>query len=93
MLHTYNTHNMSKTCITWTQNVFRYHKVKINKAKGRLSEKIVAILFEVIAFTILSQFNIFWISATNMGMVFMGLREDVHPYVVGGSQTINNSKT
>jgi len=45
MLHTLNTHNTSKTCITWTQNVFRYHKVKTNGAKGRLWEKIAAVLF------------------------------------------------
>jgi hypothetical protein len=30
--------------------VFRYHKVKINGAKGRLSEKIIAIFFELLAF-------------------------------------------
>ncbi len=49
-------------------------------------KKIVAILFELIAFTIFGQFNIFHIGATNMGMVFMGLKEDVHPYAMGGSQ-------
>jgi len=47
------------TCTTWTQNVFRYHKVKINGVEGRLSEKIVTIFFELIAFAILGQFNIF----------------------------------
>ncbi len=85
MLHTFNTRNMSKTWTTWTQNVFRYHKVKINGAKGRLSEKIIAIFFEVLAFIISGWFNIFHIGATNMGMVFMGLNEDVHPYTMGGS--------
>jgi hypothetical protein len=28
MLHALNTHNMSKICITWTQNMIKYHKVK-----------------------------------------------------------------
>ncbi len=28
-------HNMFKTCITWTQNVFRNHKAKTNKAKAK----------------------------------------------------------
>jgi hypothetical protein len=34
MLHTPNTHNMSKTCIPWTQNMIRCHRVKTNGAKG-----------------------------------------------------------
>jgi len=60
MLHTFNTHNMSKTCITWTQNVFRYHNVKTNGAKGRLEENIAAVLFVLTAFTFFDRFNIFW---------------------------------
>ncbi len=54
-------HDMFKTCITWTQNVFRYHKVKTNKvkAKGRLGEKITAVLFVLTAFTFFGRFNIF----------------------------------
>ncbi len=39
MLHTLNTQNMSTTCITWTQNMFRYHNVKTNGSEGRLSKK------------------------------------------------------
>jgi hypothetical protein len=35
MLHTPTTHNMLKTCITWTQNVFRNAQVEKNEAKGR----------------------------------------------------------
>jgi hypothetical protein len=62
------------------------HKVKINGAERKVSKKIVAILFELIAFTILGQFNSFQIGATNMAMVFMGLNQDVHPYTMGGSQ-------
>jgi hypothetical protein len=50
---------MSKTCITWTQNVFRYHKVKTNGAKGRLEENIAALLFVLTAFTFFDRFNIF----------------------------------
>jgi hypothetical protein len=59
MLHTHNTHIMFKAHITWTQIVFRYHKVKTNKAKGRPSKKIVEVIFVSYAFTILSQFDIF----------------------------------
>ncbi len=46
-------HNTFKTCITWTQNVFRNHKAKTNKAKakGRLGEKITAVVFVLTAFT------------------------------------------
>jgi hypothetical protein len=40
---------MSKTCITWTQNMIRYHKVKTKGAKGRLGEKIATILFVLTA--------------------------------------------
>jgi hypothetical protein len=43
MLHTPNTHNKFKTCITWTQNMFWYHKVKTKGRKGRLRETIVII--------------------------------------------------
>jgi hypothetical protein len=50
---------MSKICITWTQNVFRYHKVKTNGAKGRLEEKIAALLFVLTASTFFDRFNIF----------------------------------
>jgi len=58
MLHSPNAHNMSsKMCITWTQNVFRYHKVKTNRAKGRLREKITAVL--LYAFDFFGWFNIF----------------------------------
>jgi hypothetical protein len=41
---------MSKTGITWTQNVIRYHQVKTNGARGRLEEKIAAVIFELTAF-------------------------------------------
>jgi hypothetical protein len=34
MLHTLNTHNMSKTSITCIQNVFKCHKVKSNGVGG-----------------------------------------------------------
>jgi hypothetical protein len=57
MLHTHNTHIMFKTYITWTQNVFRYHKAKTNGAKGRLSKKIVEVNFVLYAFTILGRFD------------------------------------
>jgi hypothetical protein len=50
---------MSKTGITWTQNVFRYHKVKTNGAKGRLGKTIAAVLFELTAFNFFGKFNIF----------------------------------
>jgi hypothetical protein len=46
----------------------------------------MVVLLELIGFTILGRFNIFWIGATNMGMVFMGLDKDVHIYAMGGSQ-------
>jgi hypothetical protein len=59
MLYTLNIHNMFKTCITWTQNMFRYHKIKKMGAKGRLRGKITIIIFLLIAFTILGQSNIF----------------------------------
>jgi hypothetical protein len=54
-------HNMFKTCITWTQNVFRNHKAKTNKAKakGRLGEKFTAVVILLTAFTFFGQFNIF----------------------------------
>jgi hypothetical protein len=54
-------HNTFKTCITWTQNVFRNHKAKTNKAKakGRLGEKITAVVFVLTAFPFFGQFNIF----------------------------------
>jgi hypothetical protein len=42
MLHTLinNTHNMSKTSITWTQNVSRHHnKVKTKQSKGQTGAK------------------------------------------------------
>jgi hypothetical protein len=50
MSHTHNTHIMFKAYITWTQNVFRYHKVKTNGTKGRLSKKIVEVIFVLYAF-------------------------------------------
>jgi len=59
MLHTLNIHNMFETCITWTQNVFRYHKVKTNGTKGRLEEKIAALLFVLTALTFFDRYNIF----------------------------------
>jgi len=59
MLHAPDTHNMSKTCITWTQNVIRNCKVKTKGAKGRLGEKIAAVLFVVTAFNLIGRFNIF----------------------------------
>jgi hypothetical protein len=59
MLHTPNTHNMSKTQITWTQNMFRYHQEKTNRANGRLGEKITAVLFVLTAFNFFARFNIF----------------------------------
>jgi hypothetical protein len=52
MLHTPNTHNMSKTQ-TWTQNMFRYNQVKIIGANGRLGGKITAVLFVLTAFKFL----------------------------------------
>jgi hypothetical protein len=58
MLYIQDAHNMCKTCITWTQNVFRYQKVKTNGAKGRLGEKIIIILFVLTTFTFFGQFNI-----------------------------------
>jgi hypothetical protein len=39
MLCTPDTHNMSKTCTSWTQYMFRCHNVKTNGANGRLREK------------------------------------------------------
>ncbi len=46
LTHAPNTHNRpSNMCITCTQNMFIYHKVKINEAKGRLGEKIPTIFF------------------------------------------------
>jgi len=39
MLHTLNTQNMFTTCITWIQNMFRYHNLKTNGSEGRLSKK------------------------------------------------------
>ncbi len=59
MLHTPNTHNMSKTQITWTQNMFRCNQVKIKGANGRLGEKITPVLFVLTAFNFFAQFNIF----------------------------------
>jgi hypothetical protein len=56
MLHTPNTHNMSQTCIAWTQNVFRYHKVSTIGAKGRLREKFTALLLVLTAFNFFGQF-------------------------------------
>jgi hypothetical protein len=41
---------MCKTGITWTQNVFRYHKEKTKGAKGRLGEKIIIELFVLTTF-------------------------------------------
>jgi len=32
------------TCITWTQNMPRHDKVKINRQMGRLEEKIAGVL-------------------------------------------------
>jgi hypothetical protein len=52
-------HNMFKTCITWIENVFRNHKAKTNKAKGRLGEKITSVVFVLTAFTFFGRFNIF----------------------------------
>jgi hypothetical protein len=40
MLHTPNTNNMSKTCMTWTQNVISYHKEKSQKARGTLAHQL-----------------------------------------------------
>ncbi len=49
---TQHAHNRSSNmCITWTQNMFKYHKVKINEVNGRLGEKIATI--------ILYAFNVF----------------------------------
>jgi hypothetical protein len=49
---TQHAHNRSSNmCITWTQNMFIYHKVKINEANGWLGEKIATI--------ILYAFNVF----------------------------------
>jgi hypothetical protein len=45
MLHALNTHDMSKTRITWTQNMFGYHKVKTYMTNGRMGEKNAAVLF------------------------------------------------
>jgi len=50
---------ISKTCITWTQIVFRYQKVKTNGAKGKLRKKITTILFVLTTLTISGQFNMF----------------------------------
>jgi hypothetical protein len=60
MLHTHNTHIMCKAHITWTQNEFRYHKVKTKRAKARLSKKILEVIFVLYAFTILGRFDIFY---------------------------------
>jgi hypothetical protein len=54
---------MSKTGITWTQNMIRYHKVKTNRTKGRLGGKIAAILFVLTAFNFFGQFNFFQVKA------------------------------
>jgi hypothetical protein len=40
--YTHNRYNMFKTCITWTQIVISYPKVKTNGAKSKLGEKIAA---------------------------------------------------
>jgi hypothetical protein len=39
MLHPFNTHKNPKTCITWIQNMIKYHKVKINRVKGKFGGK------------------------------------------------------
>jgi len=59
VLHTPNTHKMSQTQITWTQNMFRYHQVKTIGANGRLGEKITAVLLVLTAFNFFARFNIF----------------------------------
>ncbi len=66
MLHTLNTHNQSKTCITWTQNVFRYHEVKTNGAKGRLGEKIAAVIFVLTLSLADLTSSVDWLSKTNI---------------------------
>jgi hypothetical protein len=59
ILHAPDTHNMSKTCITWTQNVIRNCKAKTKGAKGRLEEKTAEVFFVLTAFNFFGQFNIF----------------------------------
>jgi len=38
--------------------VFRYHKINTNEAKDKLGEKLVTILFVLIAFNFFGRFNI-----------------------------------
>lgn len=45
--------------ITWTQTMFRYHKVLKKGAKGRLKEKYIKAFFVLTAFPILGRLNIF----------------------------------
>jgi hypothetical protein len=59
MLHTPTTHKVFKTCITWTENMIRYHRVKTNQAKHR--GEMVAVQFVPTAINFVGRFSIFWI--------------------------------
>jgi hypothetical protein len=45
------------TCVTWTQNVSKSHKVKMNRAKGRLGENNLSSTFVLTPLKTLGQFN------------------------------------
>jgi hypothetical protein len=71
------THNIFKTCITWTQNMPMHDKMKKMGQMGRLEKKIRNCTFVLIAFISFGQFNIFRQKCSKLALSFLALTPSV----------------